>query len=89
MKYPSFPTKVVSSAGRKNRIIPKDRLAFDIDGVVADIMTTFLDLARTRYDCGQHLRYEDLTAFRLEDCGAFRPISSRASSGNLSTGPMN
>ena len=26
--------------------IPKDRLAFDIDGVVADIMTTFLALAR-------------------------------------------
>jgi uncharacterized HAD superfamily protein len=48
--------------------IPLDALAFDIDGVVADIMTTFLDLARTRHDCGHHLRYEDLTAFRLEDC---------------------
>ena len=31
-------------------------------------MTTFLDLARERHDCGHHLRYEDLTAFRLEDC---------------------
>jgi uncharacterized protein len=48
--------------------IPLDSLAFDIDGVVADIMTTFLDLARERYNCGHHLRYEDLTAFRLEDC---------------------
>ena len=48
--------------------IPLDALAFDIDGVVADIMTTFLDLAQERHDCGHHLRYEDLTAFRLEDC---------------------
>ncbi len=48
--------------------IPLDRLAFDIDGVVADIMTTFLELARERYNCGHHLHYEDLTAFRLEDC---------------------
>ncbi len=48
--------------------IPKDRLAFDIDGVVADIMTTFLDLARQRFDVGHHLRYEHITTFYLEDC---------------------
>ncbi len=48
--------------------IPLNSLAFDIDGVVADIMTTFLELARTRYNCGHHLHFEDLTAFRLEDC---------------------
>ncbi len=34
---------------RKLPLIPKDGIAFDIDGVVADIMTTFLDLARERY----------------------------------------
>jgi uncharacterized HAD superfamily protein len=52
--------------------IPKDRLAFDIDGVVADIMTTFLDLARDRYGRG-HLRYEHITTFFLEDCLDLEP----------------
>lgn len=52
--------------------IPKDRLAFDIDGVVADIMTTFLDLARTRYG-RVHLRYEHITTFFLEDCLDLEP----------------
>jgi uncharacterized protein len=49
-------------------LIPKDRLAFDIDGVVADIMTTFLALARERYDQGHHLRYEHITTFGLAEC---------------------
>jgi uncharacterized protein len=48
--------------------IPKDRLAFDIDGVVADIMTTFLDLARERFDVGHQLRYEHITTFALAEC---------------------
>ncbi len=48
--------------------IPRNRLAFDIDGVVADIMTTFLTLVRERYDRGHQFRYEDLTTFFLEDC---------------------
>jgi uncharacterized HAD superfamily protein len=52
--------------------IPLDRLAFDIDGVVADIMTTFLDLAKERY--GRfHLRYEQITTFFLEDCLDLEP----------------
>lgn len=47
--------------------IPPDRLAFDIDGVVADIMTTFLDLVREQL--GPHpFRYEHITTFRLEEC---------------------
>ena len=52
--------------------IPVDRLGFDIDGVVADIMTTFLDMAQERY--GPHpFSYEDITAFYLEDCLGFDP----------------
>lgn len=52
--------------------IPVDRLGFDIDGVVADIMTTFLDMARQRY--GPHpFSYEDITTFYLEDCLGFDP----------------
>jgi uncharacterized HAD superfamily protein len=48
--------------------ISKDHLAFDIDGVVADIMTTFLALARERYNQGHHLRYEHITTFMLSEC---------------------
>ena len=52
--------------------IPLNRLGFDIDGVVADIMTTFLDLARERY--GPHpFSYDDITTFYLEDCLGFDP----------------
>ena len=52
--------------------IPLDRLGFDIDGVVADIMTTFLDLAKERY--GPHpFGYDDITTFYLEDCLGFDP----------------
>ena len=56
----------------KPKNIPLNRLAFDIDGVVADIMTTFLDLARERYGRG-HLRYEHITTFFLEDCLDLEP----------------
>ncbi|MEJ2672666.1 MAG: hypothetical protein P8168_10810, partial [Deltaproteobacteria bacterium] len=48
--------------------IPRDRLAFDIDGVVADIMTTFLALARERCGQGRNLRYDHITTFYLADC---------------------
>ncbi|MFZ5450214.1 MAG: 5' nucleotidase, NT5C type [Thermodesulfobacteriota bacterium] len=48
--------------------IPRDQLAFDIDGVVADIMTTFLTLARERYNQGHHLRVEHITTFMLSEC---------------------
>ncbi len=58
----------VAAPGRDLPAIPLDRLAFDIDGVVADIMTTFLDLARERFDVGHHLRYEHITTFALSEC---------------------
>ncbi len=57
-----------SSDRRRANSIPLNSLAFDIDGVVADIMTTFLELARERYDCGHHLRYEHITTFQLDEC---------------------
>ena len=50
--------------------LPLDRVGFDIDGVVADIMTTFLDMAQERY--GPHpFGYNDITTFYLEDCLGF------------------
>ena len=48
------------------RIDPR-RLAFDIDGVVADIMTTFIQLARERYGL-HHLDYNDIVDFDLARC---------------------
>lgn len=48
------------------RIDPR-RLAFDIDGVVADIMSTFIQLAKERYGL-DHLAYEDIVDFDLARC---------------------
>ena len=72
LSQPLAPRGLISGGPRPPRI-PLDRLAFDIDGVVADIMTTFLDLARQRYDKGHHLRYEHITTFFLEECLDLEP----------------
>ena len=42
-------------------------LAFDIDGVFADTMTLFLDIARDEYNI-DWLNYEDITCYMLEEC---------------------
>jgi uncharacterized protein len=43
------------------------RLAFDIDGVVADIMSTFVSLANERFP-RHHVRYDDIVEFDLVRC---------------------
>ncbi|SMC21617.1 hypothetical protein SAMN02746041_01234 [Desulfacinum hydrothermale DSM 13146] len=48
------------------RIRPRD-IAFDIDGVVADTMQVFVDLARSRYGL-THLRKDHLTCYNLYQC---------------------
>lgn len=56
--------KLVRPAGNG---LPRERLGFDIDGVVADIMTTFLEMARELH--GPHpFTLADITTFHLEDC---------------------
>jgi len=47
-------------------IDPKS-IAFDIDGVVADTMTLFLDIAKNEHDI-HHVRYDDITQYLLADC---------------------
>jgi uncharacterized HAD superfamily protein len=42
-------------------------LAFDIDGVIADTMTLFLDIARTEFGI-EHVGYDDITSYTLEEC---------------------
>ena len=47
--------------------IDPNRLGFDIDGVVADTMHLFLDIAREDFNI-PGLRYEDITCYMLEEC---------------------
>jgi uncharacterized HAD superfamily protein len=42
-------------------------IAFDIDGVVADTMTLFLDIAHQEFDV-DGIRYKDITCYNLTDC---------------------
>jgi 5'(3')-deoxyribonucleotidase len=48
-------------------MIDPDSIAFDVDGVLADTMTLFLDIARKDYQV-QHVHYEDITCYMLKDC---------------------
>lgn len=53
--------------GSETRMIDPASLAFDIDGVVADTMRLFLDIARREYDI-THIAYDDITHYMLEEC---------------------
>ena len=46
--------------------------AFDVDGVIADTMRLFIDIARVSFGI-EHLRYEDITSYNLEDCLDLKP----------------
>lgn len=48
-------------------MIDPTSVAFDIDGVIADTMRLFLDIARHEFNIG-HIRYADITCYNLEDC---------------------
>ena len=48
-------------------MVTADKIAFDIDGVFADTMALFLEIARRDYGVN-HLRYEEITEYFLEDC---------------------
>jgi 5'(3')-deoxyribonucleotidase len=47
--------------------IQPSSIAFDIDGVIADTMTLFLDIARDEFDI-TGIRYEDIRCYNLVDC---------------------
>ncbi|WDN88497.1 uncharacterized protein BuS5_01465 [Desulfosarcina sp. BuS5] len=42
-------------------------IAFDIDGVLADIASLFIEIARKRYNI-KGIGYNDITSYELEDC---------------------
>jgi 5'(3')-deoxyribonucleotidase len=48
-------------------MIDPESLAFDFDGVLADTMSLFLDIAREEYHING-MRYNDITSYNLEDC---------------------
>jgi uncharacterized protein len=48
-------------------MIDPTSLAFDIDGVFADTMTLFLDIAREEFEI-YDVSYEDITCYILEEC---------------------
>ncbi len=50
-----------------DRLIDPGRVAFDVDGVVADTMTLFVEMARNQYGMAD-LRYEHITSYELTEC---------------------
>lgn len=52
-------------------MIDSSSLAFDIDGVVADIMTLFIDIARDDYNID--FNYNDITSYYIEECVKIEP----------------
>ena len=48
-------------------MVTPGNIAFDIDGVFADTMGLFLEIARKDYGIN-HIRYEDITEYFLEEC---------------------
>lgn len=48
-------------------MITPENIAFDIDGVFANTMGLFLEIARKDFGINNH-KYEDITTYFLEDC---------------------
>jgi hypothetical protein len=47
-------------------------VAFDFDGVIADTMNLFLDIARSEYNI-HGIRYDDITSYALSECLDIEP----------------
>ncbi len=47
--------------------IDPEAIAFDVDGVIADTMRLFLEIAAEEYGI-RGIRYEDITTYNVEDC---------------------
>jgi uncharacterized protein len=54
------------------KMIDPEKVAFDIDGVIANTMQLFLDIAREVYGIN-HIRYADITQYHLDECLAMDP----------------
>jgi uncharacterized protein len=56
----------LAGAARAAAIDPA-AIGFDVDGVIADTMALFLEIARDEFDV-RGVRYEDITCYNLVDC---------------------
>ncbi len=57
----------LSAARVPTGVIAPESIAFDIDGVIADTMTLFLDIARDEFAI-EGIRYQDLRCYNVADC---------------------
>jgi hypothetical protein len=48
-------------------------VAFDVDGVIADTMALFLEIAAYEFDV-RGIRYEDITCYNLVECIGMDPV---------------
>ena len=53
-------------------MIDSASLAFDIDGVFADTMSLFIDIARDEYKIN-NIHYEDISSYYIEECIDLKP----------------
>ncbi len=51
----------------RSEAIDPGAVAFDVDGVIADTMALFLEIARDEFDV-RGVRYEDITCYNVADC---------------------
>ncbi len=68
------------------KMIDPESVAFDIDGVIANTMQLFLDIAQEVYGIN-NIRYGDITKYHLDECLAMDPevireINNRIIEGN-------
>lgn len=54
-------------------VVAPESIAFDIDGVIADTMTLFLDIARDEFAI-DGIRYQDLRCYNVADCIDLEPV---------------
>ncbi len=66
-------------------MIDPKRLAFDIDGVVANTMQLFLDILKDVYGVN-HIRYEDINQYELEACLELDPVILNGATGRIIDG---
>lgn len=64
--------RLSGAAALRPAAIDPASVAFDVDGVIADTMTLFLDIARDEFDV-RGVRYEDITCYNVVECLAMDP----------------
>ena len=48
-------------------VIKPNEVAFDVDGVIADTMALFIEIAKKDYNINS-IKYQDMTCYSLDQC---------------------